>query len=277
MGKDTNIAWARSTWNPWIGCTKISPDCDHCYAEQWDRRYKGALHWGSGMPRYHTSAKYWEQPKVWNAAAARTGEFWPVFGGSMCDVFDNEVDESWRTTYWKLIESTPALTWLLLTKRIGNVLKMVPSRWRTQGLPRHVWIMMTCGDQALFDRDWEKLAAIPAIVRGISFEPLREQVIMPMQSRGAIQWAIYGGESKQGEGQPRLCKVEWLEAGIANCRELGVAPFIKQLGDNATHEGKRILEPEDMRIWPESIRVQEWPRHSAAPLPKDWPFPKVAP
>ena len=277
VGKDTKIQWARSTFSPWIGCTRVSPDCDHCYAEAWDRRYKGALHWGPGQPRMHTSLKYWEQPAKWNEEAARTRSFWPVFGGSMCDVFDNEVDDSWRTTYWKLIERTPALTWLLLTKRIGNVMRMVPSTWRTRGFPHHVWIMMTCGEQELFDRDWPKLAEIPSSIRGVSVEPMRGPVVFPQECAGRLDWAIYGGESTQAGAEPRPCRLEWFEQGIENCRELGVRPFIKQLGDNATYAGKRMLEPDDMSTWPAHLRIQEWPKPKVASLPADWPFKNVTP
>lgn len=269
-------SFCRTVYNPWWGCTRVNADCDHCYAEQWDRRYKGALHWGQGMPRRHATLKYSEQPIQWNAEAARTREFWPVFGGSMCDVFDNEVDDSWRTTYWKLIEKTPALTWLLLTKRIGNVMRMVPSSWRTRGFPRHVWIMMTCGEQELFDRDWPKLAALPACVKGVSIEPMRGPVVFPTEASGRLDWAIYGGESRQGDHIPRECRIEWFEQGIENCRALGVAPFIKQLGDNCTYAGARMIEPDDMGTWPPHIRVQEWPRPHDISMPADWPFKDVA-
>jgi len=277
VGKNTNISWAKSTFNPWIGCTKVSPDCDACYAEHWDRRYKSAVHWGVGSPRMHTSLTYWNQPAKWNEEARRTGAFWPVFGGSMCDVFDNEVQASWRADYWKLIERTPALTWLLLTKRIGNVLKMIPRSWRTQGFPRHVWIMMTCGAQDALDRDWDKLVAIPAAVRGLSIEPMRERVVIPTQCGGRIHWAIYGGESKQGSSDPRRCEIEWFEEGIAQCREMGIAPFIKQLGDNCTYRGKQVLEPDDERTWPAHILVREWPKAQHSTLPSAWPFPAVTP
>lgn len=264
MAAETKIAWAKSTFNPWIGCTKVSPDCDACYAEAHDRRWHGGIHWGQGAGRHHTSLKYWNEPIKWNTQATMTREFWPVFGGSMCDVFDNEVPGSWRDDYWKLIEQTPALTWLLVTKRVGNVLKMVPQYWRRSAFPQNVWILMSAGAQDLFDRDWQRLAEIPARVRGVSIEPMRGPVIMPPQAYQQIHWAIYGGESRQPDRYPRECKVEWIEAGIANCRELGVAPFVKQMGHYTSHNGKRVIfgdKGDDIRDFPASVRVQEWPHN----------------
>lgn len=262
MARETKISWARSTFNPWIGCTEVSPDCDGCYARELDRRWRGGVHWGAGSPRLHTSLKYWNEPYKWNIEAMRTKEFWPVFGGSLCDVFDNEVQDSWRADYWKLIERTRALTWLLLTKRVGNVMKMIPPAWRS-GLPPNVWIVMSTGTQELFDRDMPKLAEIPAVVRGVSAEPLRGRVCPKTQWQGILHWMIFGGESAQADLEPRECKIEWIEDGIMNCRAFGVVPFVKQMGTFTTHRGKRVIfggKGDDPSDWPEHLRVQEWPR-----------------
>src|SRR5881394_1441244 len=120
MAEITGISWADSTFNPWIGCTKVGPGCDHCYAQVLDSRYRwgGATHWGVGKPRMRTSVSNWKKPLAWNAKAAKSGKPWRVFCASLTDVFDNEVPEEWRADLWRLIGATPALTWLLLTKRI---------------------------------------------------------------------------------------------------------------------------------------------------------------
>ena len=93
MAIETNIAWTDSTFNPWIGCTKVGPGCDGCYAEVQDRRklLDGRAHWGPGVPRHRTSAAYWKQPAKWNKKAKRTGKRHLVFCPSFADVFDNEV------------------------------------------------------------------------------------------------------------------------------------------------------------------------------------------
>lgn len=137
MAEVTKIAWCDSTFNPWIGCTEISTaksgggGCDNCYARELDKRHRwgGATHWGVGVPRYKTSEHAWKQPLKWNEKAKAGGPVWRVFCASLADVFDNEVDQEWRWDLFKLIYATPNLSWLLVTKRIGNVRGMIPTAW----------------------------------------------------------------------------------------------------------------------------------------------------
>lgn len=147
MGNESKIEWTDSTFNPWIGCTKVGPGCDHCYAEAMMDTRMGRAKWGHGQQRKRTSAAYWRQPIQWNARSFwQCGECgwrgeqldWSecpscnahsglaparrrVFCASLADVFDNEVPASWRCDLFDLIRFTPHLDWLLLTKRVGNV------------------------------------------------------------------------------------------------------------------------------------------------------------
>ncbi len=209
MAERTEIQWCDSTFNPWIGCTKVSPACDHCYAEADMDLRRHRVKWGAGEPRSRTSADYWKQPLSWNeqnfvqcvgcgwrgvvhaelaeqetrgqTVCCRKG-FEParrrVFCASLADVFDNEVDPHWRTDLFDLIARTPNLDWLLLTKRIGNVAAMVPGAWRPL-FPRNVWVGATIANQAEADRDIPKLLALPARVRFLSVEPLLSPVLLP--------------------------------------------------------------------------------------------------
>jgi protein gp37 len=208
MGAVTGIQWTDSTMNGWLGCAKVGPGCDHCYAEAaLDNRLR-LVNWGHGQPRKHTSASYWEQPKRWNdtpffecahchwrgtdrdrkKAFARHGkcclemDLRParrrVFCSSLSDVFDNEVPQLWRTQLFALIYDTPNLDWLLLTKRIGNATRMMRedppesiAREVGAGLP-NVWIGATVVNQEEADRDIPKLLATPARLRFLSMEPL---------------------------------------------------------------------------------------------------------
>ena len=113
MAEETGIAWTDSTFNAWIGCTKVGPGCEGCYAHVLDARYRwgGAAHWGAGVPRHRTSPGNWHKPIEWNARAAKTGKRWLVFCSSLSDVFDNEAQEKWRADLFALIRATPALTW----------------------------------------------------------------------------------------------------------------------------------------------------------------------
>jgi protein gp37 len=153
MTERTAIEWTDSTWNPWIGCTKISPGCDHCYAERDMAIRRKRVTWGAGAARSRTSEAYWKQPLRWNRHAprfiecstsvvggcgfrgeARFAGICPhcqhghavrkarrrVFCASLADVFDNEAPIEWLADLLDLIRRTPNLDWLLLTKRIGN-------------------------------------------------------------------------------------------------------------------------------------------------------------
>lgn len=132
MAENSAIEWTDHTFNPWWGCQKVSPGCDHCYAETWDLRFHAAApHWGPGAPRRRTGADTWRQPLKWHRKAVAAGVRPRVFCASMADVFDNQVDPAWRADLWSLIRVTPALRWLLLTKRPQNIRKMLPPDWGT--------------------------------------------------------------------------------------------------------------------------------------------------
>ena len=169
MGK-TSIEWTDFSFNPWEGCQKIGPGCDHCYAEARDVRFTGGTHWGPGAPRRLTSRANWNLPVRWNADAAKAGTRPRVFCASLADVFDNAVDLQWRADLFNLISITPNLDWLLLTKRPGNIAKMLPATWG-DGYP-NVWLGCTIVNQEEADRDIPKLLAVPAAVRFLSMEPL---------------------------------------------------------------------------------------------------------
>jgi len=170
MAENTKIEWADHTFNPWIGCTKVSPACDNCFAaELMDTRY-GRAKWGAGEARVRTGASNWHQPVKWDKAAKRDGTRPFVFCASLADVFDNEVDPAWRADLFDLIAATPNLVWLLLTKRIGNVERMASA------LPSNVAIGATMANQEEYDRDARKLFRVGMNLKPLftfgSFEPL---------------------------------------------------------------------------------------------------------
>jgi protein gp37 len=175
MAENSKIEWTDHTFNPWIGCTKVGPGCDHCYAERREDKRLHRVQWGPGQPRQRT--KTWGDPVRWNkqheAFFAEHGRRQRVFCASLADVFDNEVDPAWRAELFALIASTPNLDWLLLTKRIGNVAKMIEAPGMQKcGLPPNVWLGATVVNQVEADRDVSKLLAVPARVRFLSIEPM---------------------------------------------------------------------------------------------------------
>jgi protein gp37 len=228
MGENTKIEWCDHTFNPWIGCQKVSPGCDHCYAEaMMDHRYK-KVQWGAHAERIRTSEQNWKKPVQWNAHAhsfeKQTGHRPRVFCASLADVFDNQVDVSWRDDLFSLIRKCKRLDWLVLTKRPENVLKMLPPDWG-DGYP-NVWLGTTAEDQVRFDQRWKRLKKVPAVIRFISYEPALGPLRLP--SDGPLpDWLISGGESGQGA---RSLKPKWVRDAVADCQRLGVAAFHKQWG-----------------------------------------------
>lgn len=174
MAENSNIEWTTHTFNPWIGCQKVGPGCDHCYAEAWDARglQQRESRWGAHAMRTRTSAGNWSKPKAWNKAAEGLAVRPRVFCASLADVFDNHasIPPEWRADLWELIRATPNLDWMLLTKRPGNIAKMLPPDWG-DGY-QNVWLGCTAVNQTEADRDIPKLLAVPARVRFLSVEPL---------------------------------------------------------------------------------------------------------
>src|SRR5690348_11313603 len=131
MAKDTNIEWADHTYNPWYGCTKVSPACDHCYAEAlMDTRF-GKVQWGG--ERRRSSLQVQRAPIGWDHEAAAEGRRPRTFTLSLGDFFDNQVPEDWRQEAWDMIRACPNMDWMILTKRPQNAKKMLPADWGSTG------------------------------------------------------------------------------------------------------------------------------------------------
>lgn len=174
MAEQSKIEWTDHTFNPWEGCQKVAPECDHCYAENRDQRFTGGIHWGPKAPRRRTSAQNWNKPRRWNAQAeafhATHGRRQRVFCASLADAFDNAVDTSWRDDLWALIRECDQLDWLLLTKRPQNIAKMLPPDWGDGWL--HVWLGTSAGTQKSANQNIPHLFRVPAAIRFVSAEPL---------------------------------------------------------------------------------------------------------
>ncbi len=222
MAKDSRIEWTHHTFNPWWGCAKVSPACIHCYAETWARRLGMDL-WGRPQSRRYFGEDHWSAPIKWNKEAQRAGERRRVFCASMADVFETRADlNEWRKRLWPLIEQTPQLDWLLLTKRPQNVARMAP--WN-DNWPANVWLGTTAENQRFADRRVATLLAVNARIHFISAEPLLGPLSL-VRWRG-IDWVIAGGESGHGA---RPTKPEWVRTLRDECKDAGVAFHFKQWG-----------------------------------------------
>lgn len=277
MGEGTTIAWCDHTFNPWWGCANVSPGCVNCYAHTWAKRTGFDL-WGAKGERRTFPEKHWREPLAWNAAAQRAGERRRVFCASMADVFeDHPALPPERAKLWPLIEATPWLDWLLLTKRIENVSGMVPWSWGQRGFPENVWIGTSVENQEWADRRIPILLELPAIVRFLSCEPLIGPVDLGhflepgYETQGgdwvetpSVDWVICGGESG---GHARRMAPEWARSLRDQCRPRdlpyrfdGVPFLMKQTGAVLAREWKlRDAKGEDMAEWPPDLQIRQWP------------------
>lgn len=255
------IEWCTHTCNPWIGCQQVGPGCYRCYAETRDKRFHGGAHFGPGAPRHRTAPATRNAPLKWNREAevfrAEHGHWPRVFSGSLCDLFDNAVDPLWRRDHWAVIRETKNLRWMLLTKRIGNVIGMLPEGWLDGGFD-HVGIMSTVVNQDEANRDIRKLLDLPMAGnqwRGVSYEPALGPVdweaIYPghyfidalrgvkyhdgpeprpgaTQACAKLDFIICGGESGDGA---RAMHPDWVRSTRDQCAAAGTAFLFKQWGE----------------------------------------------
>lgn len=272
MGKDSAISWTHHTFNPWWGCEKVSPACDNCYAEEFSARFTPGL-WGKGTPRRFFPDKHWNDPVRWNKAAKKAGEQHRVFCASMADICEDRDDlNPHRERLWKLIEETPNLNWMLLTKRPENYRKMLPARWIIGEKPQrpNVWLGTTAENQRRADERIPELFTVRAAVYWVSAEPLLEAIdfekhwsreVETGQLSGAfvhgVDWVIVGGES--GEKARRM-DLSWARDIQKQCKENGAAFHFKQKGDIVAAEmGCKNKAGKDLKEWPKDLQVQEFP------------------
>src|SRR3954465_9754476 len=276
MASHSKIEWTDSTFNPWVGCTKIAragrapSACDFCYAEGWSKR-SGQVKWGNN-PRRRTTAGYWRNPLSWNAGAAdfqrAHGRRQRVFCASLADVLDNQVDPQWRADLFALIRECDQLDWQLLTKRPQNIRKMLPADWG-KGYA-NVWLGTTTEDARAYRQRAGHLLKLPAVVHFISYEPAMGPIGGLEIDGRAPHWLIIGGESGVRAERIRHTHPQWARDAIVECRRVGAAPFLKQWGTYAnnphvveqglpTRDAMRLDPPEngkgggmlDGRLWRE--------------------------
>ena len=261
MGAQSKIEWTDSTFNPWVGCTKVrrrggAPSaCDFCYAEKWAKR-SGQVAWGD-HPRRRTTEAYWRNPLTWNAQAktfqTKNKHTQRVFCASLSDLFDNQVDPEWRKDLFSLICECHQLDWQLLTKRPENIRKMLPPDWG-DGYP-NVWLGTTAEDADAYRRRVRHLLQIPAAIHFVSYEPALGPLGQLDIDGCSPDWVIIGGESGVPSDLVRLTDPQWARDAIAECRRVEAAPFLKQWGtyknnpcvveDGLTEEQAMKIDPPD--------------------------------
>lgn len=271
MSAETKIEWAHHTFNSHWGCQRVSPGCGGakgeggCYAEAFAHRL-GLDIWGPQAPRRFFGDAHWREPVRWNDRAARNGIRERVFLNSMADTFEDRRDlDPIRERIYLLIEATPWLDWLVLTKRPQNIERLAP-RWRG-GWPLNAWAGTTCEDQQRADERIPHLLATPAAVKFLSCEPLLGPVDFDAwferyRCSGCVgdpdtgpdcpghdglpwQWTIVGGESGPGA---RPMSEDWVRSIRDQCTAAGVSFFLKQKLDGRRKVSLPML---DGRQWAE--------------------------
>ena len=242
MAKNSHIEWTNHTFNPWWGCHKVSPGCDNCYAEAWSKRVGQTL-WGQTAPRRFFGDVHWREPLKWDREANVAGVRARVFCASMADVFEDRLNlNGERTRLWSLIEQTPNLDWLLLTKRPQHITRMTPwgANW-----PINVWIGTTIENQKIANVRLPYLLSVPAAVRFLSCEPLLGPLDLRSwfnrPSYNPIDWVIVGGESG---AHSRPMHPDWASGVRRQCLRARVPFHFKQWGHWAPTEYQTVARRE---------------------------------
>jgi protein gp37 len=274
VGQVTKISWCDHTFNPWRGCTKVSAGCANCYAEVQSRRNPAVLgEWGKGGARAVAAESYWRQPFAWDRAAEKSGKPTLVFCASLADVFegrDTMPESSWvaveaaRARLFSVIDRTPNLRWLLLTKRPENIKKMWPAvGFPDAGVPgilgrlhlSNVWLGTSVENQAVAHRIDELLKCCGlSPVLWLSVEPLLGPLNLEpylqystfhehcgmgfgARERQGIDWVVVGGESQAGA---RPMHPDWARNLRDQCVAASVPFHFKQWGEYGPEQVKPV-------------------------------------
>ena len=320
----TRIQWCTYTWNPWRGCRKVSPGCEHCYIDRTPifriTKQKHTDRVKGSEATLHAPFKWNRKPWICDGCAAAVSdkithmvdrpacEQWctpsgppenrvmllpfhraRVFLGSLMDIFDDEIPIEWFADALDTVRQCAELDWLLVSKRpelwkerTARVMNLQSGQeastenfdfvqWLNGWLsgnrvPKNVWVITSAENQEYLEKRVPELLKIPAVVHGISAEPLLGPLDLSQVAR--TLWCIVGGESGPNA---RPCNVEWLRSIQAQCKAAGVAYFCKQLGHNVVFDdpgepggisspGKlKNKKGGDPSEWPEDMRVRQWP------------------
>lgn len=275
MAAFSDIQWCHHTMNPVEGCVKVSPGCLHCYAEERNKRFHAGSNWGPNSRRLQRSDAYWKQPYKWNEQAKRAGERHRVFCASLADVMEDH--EDWiepRFMLYEMIQRTPWLDYLFLTKRPENFHRFLPWKRNEEPWP-NVWLGVTAENNEQLRIRAPLLLTTPATIRFLSMEPLLEEIEIPrewlqpfheidprLKPTAKIDWVIVGGESGS---KARHTPLRWFRRVHAQCLSTNTPFFMKQLGSKTDEielgfvqlKHKKGGDPDE---WPEDLRAREFPQ-----------------
>lgn len=307
----SNIEWTHETWNPIVGCSLASPGCTNCYAMTMAKRLQAM-----GVAHYAGLTKTVNGKAVWTGTMALAPDRIvnaPLFirkpkmffVNSMSDLFHEDVPDEWIDRVFAIMAKSYQHTFQVLTKRAkrmreyalkrasvgvaaGVVLTFDDGRTLYSWPLPNVWLGVSCEDQRRADERIPDLLATPAAIRFVSAEPLLGPIDFTMidsdgvtglhtLERGpvGIDWVIVGGESGSGA---RPFDLRWARDIVRQCKDAGVACFVKQMGAHPHDSDRPGLEADGSHLrlrtkakkgndpaeWPEELRVRQMPEATAA-------------
>jgi protein gp37 len=238
MATHTAIEWTDATWNPVSGCTKISPGCDHCYAERIAERFRGTPNhpFSNGFDLTLRRHKL-EEPLHWRRPRR-------VFVNSMSDLFHKGIPREFLDRVFDTMERANWHVFQVLTKRSSLLRRYINERYADRNCPAHIWLGVSIEDRRSLVR-LKHLASARISIRFVSFEPLLED-LGDLDLTG-VHWAIVGGESGPGA---RLIDKDWVRSIRDQCRASGVAFFFKQWGGIRAKSGGNRLDGKQWLQYP---------------------------
>jgi protein gp37 len=273
MSDNSKIEWTDATWNCVTGCTKVSAGCDHCYAETFAERWRGIAghHFENGFDVTLRPERL-EQPLQWKRPRR-------VFVNSMSDLFHEQVPSAFIAAMFDVMRRTPQHTYQVLTKRHARMRALARTGIFGEGWPLpNVWLGVSAEDQYWADIRIPALLETPATVRFVSAEPLLGRIDLRVHLAGScpehdfpggfcvqrnhpgvrhLDWLIVGGESGPGA---RPMNEEWARTLAIQATRARVPVFVKQMGSVLGRELGAGPKGGDWDVWPEDLRIREFPR-----------------
>ncbi len=252
MADSTSIEWTNATWNPVTGCTKISPGCDHCYAERFSERFRGVARHPFEMGFDLTlRPERLKQPFRWRHSRM-------IFVNSMSDLFHKMVPLSFVDQVFDAMEVANWHRFQLLTKRSSRMRDYVRSRYADAGAPPHIWLGVSVEDGMRVSRI-RHLIQTPVPIRFLSIEPLIGPIgKLPLDGIG---WVIVGGESGPNA---RPMNPEWVRGIHDQCIAQNIPFFFKQWGGIRAKSGGRLLDGVEWNEFPHFLSYEKHAPHLIA-------------
>lgn len=244
MTSQSSIEWTEHTWNPVTGCTKISPGCKYCYAEDMARRLKAM-----GTPGYEKGFRVALHPERLKQPLQRQKPTM-YFVNSMSDLFHEKVPFEFIDAVFSVIEKTPWHTYQILTKRADRLVEYCARI----NVPLNAWIGVSVENKEYGLPRIDLLRQVEANVRFLSIEPLLED--LGIFNLSEIHWVIVGGESGN---RARPLQPNWVDSIQKQCKRAKVAFFFKQWGTWGADGQKRSKKANGRdlkgRTWNEMPRI----------------------